>query len=140
LRIREPRRKVPLGADSEFSLGMCWFGNQDHQEGCRKIFEAEETNLDHQKKKKKKKKTILNLCVSNMVEKSPRSLISSSLSILKWPLMNLPDNLPLSELSLGIYLVLAVRLNCHLCGSPLDYGNFELPSKASVSVFLIASS
>lgn len=78
-------------------------------------------------------------CFGHM-EKSPRFLISSFLSALKWPLMNLPDNLTLSKLSLGIYLVLAVRLNYHLCGSPLDCGNSELFSKASISVFLIASS
>lgn len=123
-----------MGADDEFSPEMCWFGNRDYQEGFREIFKAKETNLDHQKE------AISNLRVSKMVEKSPRSLISSFLSTAKWSLMNSPDNLTLSELSLGIYLVLAVRLNCHLRGSPLDYGNLELPSKASISVFLIASS
>lgn len=74
------------------------------------------------------------------VEKSTRFLISSFLSTVKWPLMNLPDNLTMSKLSLRIYLVLAVRLNYHLRGSPLDYGNSDLFSKASIFVFLIASS
>lgn len=134
---REPTRKVPMGAENKFSLGICWVRYQDHQEDWRKIFEAQKTNLGHQKKKKKRQ--FQTRCF-RYVEKSPRILISSFRSTLKWPLMNLPDNLTLSKLSLGIYLVLAVRLNYHLCGSPLDYSNSELLAKASISVFLIASS